>query len=65
MKTLPDVILASNSPRQKKVLGEAGGYSVEDLPKDYIDKIEGEVSTILGLPLHIVNRHLEFLKVRR
>lgn len=44
---------------------KAGGYSVEDLPKDYIDKIEGEVSTILGLPLHIVNRHLEFLKVRR
>jgi len=43
---------------------KAGGYSVEDLPKDYIDKIEGEVSTILGLPLHIVNRHLEFLKVR-
>jgi septum formation protein len=43
---------------------KAGGYSVENLPKDFIEKIKGEMSTILGLPLHIVNKHLEFLKVK-
>jgi len=43
---------------------KAGGYSVEELPKDFIEKIKGEMSTILGLPLNIVNKHLEFLKIK-
>jgi len=51
--------IKSTNPHDK-----AGGYSVEELPKDFIEKMEGKISTILGLPLHIVNKHLKFLKVK-
>lgn len=38
---------------------KAGGYSIEDLPKDFIEKIVGEMSTIIGLPMHLLSKHLK------
>lgn len=36
----------------------AGGYSIEDLPKEHIDEIRGEINTILGLPINKVERYI-------
>lgn len=36
----------------------AGGYSIENLPKEYINEIRGEINTILGLPINILEKYL-------
>ncbi len=38
---------------------KAGAYSLEDLPEDFVVKVDGELSTILGLPMHKISKHLE------
>jgi len=46
--------LSNSSPYDK-----AGGYSIEELPENFIKSIDGDISTILGLPIHILTKHLK------
>lgn len=48
--------LKSSNPYDK-----AGSYSVEDLPKDFIKEINGETTTILGLPIPLLKEKLDRL----
>lgn len=41
---------------------KAGSYSIEEIPKEFIKEIGGEKTTILGLPMHLINFHLQKYK---
>ncbi len=41
---------------------KAGAYSVEEIPQEFIKEIGGEKTTILGMPIYLVNFHLKKLK---
>ena len=41
--------------------GKAGGYQIQKSMSDYIDKIEGSMNAIVGLPLERLDKYLEWL----
>jgi septum formation protein len=48
----------------KKPLDKAGAYGIQELPKTFINKIEGDYDSIIGLPIKKLLKELEKLGVK-
>jgi len=44
---------------------KAGAYAVQDLEHLLIDRIDGSLSNVIGLPLDVVERHLKAAGILR
>ena len=50
-----------NYIRTKEPFDKAGGYAIQGIGKCLVDKYEGDIYTIIGLPKDLVNSHLKRL----
>lgn len=55
-----------NFVQSKKGLDKAGGYAIQETNnhKSFVKKIEGQLDTVIGLPLDIVKKFLNQLKLK-
>ncbi len=47
-----------------KPFDKAGGYGIQDIKEMFVDKMEGEYSSILGLPLDMLSKELKKFGVK-
>ena len=50
-----------NYIKTKEPFDKAGGYAIQGLGKNLVEKYEGDIYTIIGLPKDLVNAHLKRL----
>ena len=50
-----------NYIKTKEPFDKAGGYAIQGIGKCLVDKYEGDIYTIIGLPKDLVNSHLKRL----
>lgn len=52
----------NNYVTQKKPLDKAGAYGIQELPKKFIKRVDGDLDNIIGLPIQALMKELKNLE---